>query len=118
MSVMNVVRAFGVTVASILLFNGCGAKSSGSGSDTGTGTTATTAWTNTAMQSVVKGKCAIPACHNAAAGTGPSQPNYEGITEAKMKADSLALSQVQAGLMPQGSALTAAEKTTFTNFYK
>lgn len=87
----------------------------GGGSNDGGGGTPSGAWSNTAMQSLVAAKCATAGCHN-----GSQPPNYKGISETGMKADSEALNQVLIGAMPPSgsSQLTTAEKTTFQNFYK
>ena len=71
-------------------------------------------WTNTAMQSVVGSNCATAGCHN-----GTRSPNYKTISEAGMKADSSALSRVNAKTMPpQGLTLSSADLATFQDFYK
>jgi hypothetical protein len=64
------------------------------------------------MQTLVANRCANAGCHD-----GSVSPNYKSITEASMKSDSKALSQVTAGLMPKGSTLSAAELATFKAFY-
>jgi hypothetical protein len=64
------------------------------------------------MQTLVANRCATAGCHD-----GTSSPTYKGISEASMKSDSKALSQVNAGLMPLNSSLTTTELTTFKNFY-
>lgn len=65
------------------------------------------------MQSLVSGSCAVSGCHN-----GTQSPDYRNITEANMKADTTARAQVAAGLMPQGTTLTTAQKAIFANFYQ
>jgi hypothetical protein len=87
----------------------CGSSSNGNSGDGGSPAT----WSNTAMQNLVASRCATSGCHD-----GAVSPNYKSISESSMKSDSNALSQVNAGLMPKGSSLTATDKATFQNFYK
>lgn len=88
----------------------CGGGGSGGSNDGGGSTPA--AWTNKEMQSLVTNRCANAGCHD-----GTVSPSYKGISEANMKSDSKALSQVTAGLMPKGSSLSATELATFKAFY-
>jgi hypothetical protein len=91
-----------------LFANACGSKSS---SDDEAPAAAT--WTNTKMQSIVATNCAVSGCHN-----GAQFPNYSGISEAAMRADTKAKSQVAQGIMPQGTTLSPADKATFAAFYQ
>lgn len=102
-----------IVLASALLMTlvACGSSSSDDSpaaapADSGT-------WTNKEMQSLVATNCAISGCHN-----GTQAPNYTNISEANMKADTAARSQVASGAMPQGGTLSASQKATFEAFYK
>jgi hypothetical protein len=70
-------------------------------------------WNDTAMQTLVATKCAIGGCHD-----GSESPNFKNISEAAMKANREALTQVQSGKMPRTGSLTAEEKATFIAFYQ
>lgn len=103
--------AAGVAVTS-LLFVACGTdKKSDSGS--GTTTTAAVTWTNKDMQTLVTTTCAKSKCHD-----GTTSPNYKTITEANMKKDTTAKSNVDSKRMPTDTPYTAAQITIFDNFYK
>lgn len=94
-------------LALVVLANACGASKSEDKA-----ATTTVAWTDTGMQAIVTGNCAISGCHN-----GTQMPNYSGISEAAMKADTIAKAQVSSGAMPQSRTLTAAQKATVAAFY-
>lgn len=73
---------------------------------------AAAAWADPAMQTIVANNCAVSGCHN-----GSQPPNYTGISEAAMKADTAARDQIASGAMPQTGTLTAAQKATVAAFY-
>lgn len=99
-----------LAVLSLSLFaNACGSKSS-SDDDA----PAAAAWTNTRMQAIVNANCAVSGCHV----SGGQSPNYAGISETAMRADTTARNQVAQGIMPQGSSLSSADKATFAAFYQ
>lgn len=89
-----------------------GASSNVASSSTSGGTASTT-WTDTEMQNLVATKCATAGCHD-----GTRSPDYAGISEADMKANTAALREVQSGKMPERSSLTPAEKALFLAFYE
>ena len=72
-----------------------------------------TTWSNTAMQSIVNNQCAAAGCHD-----GTQSPKYKDISESAMKADTQALTEVQAGRMPQSGPLSASDKATFVAFFQ
>lgn len=94
------------SLALAVLANACGSSKSDSPAATAV------AWSDTGMQALVSGNCAISGCHN-----GTQTPNYSGISEAAMKADTTAKTRVANGSMPQSGPLTAAQKATVAAFY-
>jgi hypothetical protein len=97
------------TLTLALFANACGSKSSSDDEST-----TSTTWTDTKMQALVNSSCAVSGCHV----SGGQSPNYAGISETAMKADTSAKSQVAQGLMPQGSTLSTTDKATFAAFYQ
>ena len=93
------------------VLSACESGGGGGGGNNGGGGNST-AWANQGMQTLVANRCANAGCHD-----GTSSPLYKGISEANMKSDSKALSQVNAGLMPKGTPFSASELATFKNFY-
>ncbi len=89
----------------------CGSDSK----DTAAAPAAAPVWTNTTMQNLVATRCATAGCH-----AGTVAPNFSNITEAAMKANTKAATQVAAGTMPKAGTtpFTATEKAVFANFYK
>lgn len=97
------------SLALALLATACGSKSSDSPAPA---SSTATAWSDTAMQAIVVNNCAISGCH-----AGAQAPNYSGISEAAMKADTTARDQVAAGIMPQSGVLSSAQRATVAAFY-
>jgi hypothetical protein len=95
---------------SLLLGTGCGSKSSSDDGAPAAASNGTTTFTE--MKALLNANCATAGCHN-----GTQAPNYATITEAAMRADTLAASRVAAGTMPQTGPLSAADKEKFKNFY-
>lgn len=100
---------FLASLASALVLQACGSSSS----DSDAPAAATATWTNTEMQTIVANNCAVSGCHN-----GTQAPNYSGISETAMKADTNARDQVASGAMPQGSSLSASQKAAVARFYQ
>ena len=63
-----------VSLALAVLATACGSSPSAEKA------TSTVAWSNTGMQAIVSGSCAVSGCHN-----GTQAPNYSGISEAAMR---------------------------------
>ncbi|RYZ59394.1 MAG: hypothetical protein EOP07_04100 [Proteobacteria bacterium] len=97
------------TLTLSLFANACGSKSSSDDE-----APAAAAWTNTRMQAIVTSNCAVSGCHV----SGGQTPNYSGISETAMRADTTARNQVAQGIMPQGTTLSPADKATFAAFYQ
>ncbi len=95
-----------LTFASIAV--GCGGSSSKSDNST-----PSAPWSNTAMQNLVTSRCATAGCHD---GT-ETHRNYKNVSEATMKADTDAKTQVDSNAMPQDRALSTSEKAIFDGFY-